>query len=653
MGLYINNTNYDMPYINGKPYNAYLNGKKVWVGWHVLSLSPTSLSFNANGGTGDIGITSSDIWTATTNASSVSPVTGKSNGTTTVTVPANNTFDAKTFSVTVKNTRGGDSASCSISQSAKASTLTTFSLSPTTFGEGGGTITYSIDGNDTFTVAQTGGTILPTSGTEPATGTATIPSNTTFVSKSYTFKVTNDHSPKPSSSITISQSAMAATLEISYPTVSNVAQAGSSFTISVTSNDTWKVTETGGATLDKTTGSGNADIKVTIPVNNDFSTKSYSIGVQTDHRPYTVKACPVVQAANTRTLSVSPTTKAIGQAGSAFTLTVTSNDSWTLSETGGASVSPSTGTGNGSVTVTIPSNSDFSSRSFTIKATNNSVSTLTASCSVSQSANTSSISVSPTTNTVGTASTSYTLNITSNDSWTAAGSTGVSLSKNSGYGNDSITVTIPENSTFDTKTHTVTVTASQGGTATCTTTQSANTRSLSVSPTTYTIPSTGGYVDITVTANDSWKAAITDGGGTLSKTGGTGNDTVRLTVDDNTGTSSRDGVVTFTNTTVSTLTAKCSFNQGVTNSVIWSNPAEGATVNIAASGTNAYGITASTTGYAATQLVAYISTGITYNQATRTAITLTQGTNQVTGSFTLPSNTTTNIKNFNVIISGA
>jgi hypothetical protein len=400
-------------------------------------------------------------------------------------------------------------------------------------------------------------------------------------------------------------------------------------------------------------GSLTTNLQISL-TNNTGSTRTGSVTLTQANSNNTI-TIPVSQA-EAYNLSISPTSNTVVAAGSSYTINVTSNDSWTVTETGGATVSPTTGTGDGSVDVTIPANPDFSEKTFTIKVSSNSVSTLTANCVTTQEANSSSISVSPTTNTMVADGGMYTLTITTNDSWTISSTTGVTVSPTTGTGDGSVEVTIPINSTFSEVSYITTATATNGGYASCTTTQSASARTLSVEPTSRSIDQTGGTFNLDVFSNDSWTASSTSDV-TISTDSGTGNGQIPVTIIANETTSTKTHTITVTNTTVSTLTATCTVTQDgkEIKSVIWIDPAEGTTITIDSSGTTNYSVSASVTGYISSEIVAYISTGSTYNADTATGITLiaVPNTNYYTGTFSLSANTDTTEKSFNVIISGA
>jgi hypothetical protein len=74
----------------------------------------------------------------------------------------------------------------------------------------------------------------------------------------------------------------------------------------------------------------------------------------------------------------------------------------------------------------------------------------------------------------------------------------------------------------------------------------AATPALSVTPTTIAVDQVGGTYDIAVTGNVDWVAAVSDLAATLSKRSGNGNETIKVTVVENTGVTPRTITVTVT-----------------------------------------------------------------------------------------------------------
>ena len=86
-----------------------------------LTVSPTSISFTENAGSESISISSNTDWTVSSNQSwcTVSPASGNSNGTVTISVSANDSTSERSATVTIKDASGSVTHSVSVTQAAK------------------------------------------------------------------------------------------------------------------------------------------------------------------------------------------------------------------------------------------------------------------------------------------------------------------------------------------------------------------------------------------------------------------------------------------------------------------------------------------------------------------------------------------------------
>ncbi|MBO4874999.1 MAG: choice-of-anchor J domain-containing protein [Bacteroidales bacterium] len=92
-----------------------------------LSVSPTSLSYTANGGSKTITVTSNTSWTATSSASwlTISPASGSNNGTITATASANTSASQRSATITVSG-NGATSITISVTQTGTNSSESIF-----------------------------------------------------------------------------------------------------------------------------------------------------------------------------------------------------------------------------------------------------------------------------------------------------------------------------------------------------------------------------------------------------------------------------------------------------------------------------------------------------------------------------------------------
>ncbi len=144
--------------------------------------------------------------------------------------------------------------------------------------------------------------------------------------------------------------------------------------------------------------------------------------------------------------------------------------------------------------------------------------------------------VTPTNQNVSATSGSTTFSITSNTTWTVAdNATWLTVSPSSGSNNGTITATYSSNNTGAVRTANITVTfGSTCSPVVVTVTQAAC--SMTVTPTVQNVPaSPGGTTTFTVNTTCSWTASESASWFTISPTSGTGNGTITVTYDANTG----------------------------------------------------------------------------------------------------------------------
>ena len=161
-----------------------------------------------------------------------------------------------------------------------------------------------------------------------------------------------------------------------------------------------------------------------------------------------------------KTLSISPSSLSMTPAGESKNISVTSNDSWTVSSNQSwCTVSPTSGSNNGSIKVTTAKNTSTSSRTatVTVKGANGVSKTVT----VSQDAYT--LSVSPSSLQMSSDGESKTVSVTSNDSWTVTSNQSwCTVSPSSGSNNGTVTIKTTANSS-SARTATVTIKGSNSG----------------------------------------------------------------------------------------------------------------------------------------------------------------------------------------------
>jgi hypothetical protein len=154
------------------------------------------------------------------------------------------------------------------------------------------------------------------------------------------------------------------------------------------------------------------------------------------------------------------------------------------------------------------------------------------------------------------ASSTNTFDITSNAPWAATSDqTWLTISKASGYGNATMTVTAGANPTTSTRTANVTVTSDGVTTQTIVVTQDAGPATLAVSSNTLTIAAAASSTkSFDIISNTDWAAASDQSWLTVGTLTGTGNASITLTAAENTGATTRSATVTVSATGLTSQT---------------------------------------------------------------------------------------------------
>lgn len=258
--------------------------------------------------------------------------------------------------------------------------------------------------------------------------------------------------------------------------------------------------------------------------------------------------------------SVQPTSLSFGFNASSKQLTINSNYPWTYvsGETSWCTIDTKSGDGADTINVSVTENTSTSqTRSATLLFKNEKG--LEGRVTVSQEVHEAyTVSVQPTSVTLQKASGSQaSITISANQGWSISGTPAwATLSKSSGTGNDTVTITAAsENTSTDERSATLTITGSQSGSATVTLKQNATEVVWSVSPESISIEAndTSDHA-LTVTSNTSWTITGYPDWVQVSKSSGTGNDTVNVKAkSEYTGDTQRSGTIAFKNAKGSTI----------------------------------------------------------------------------------------------------
>ena len=506
-------------FVKVRDIEAYSKGQDIST--VMLKVTPASLSFAPGGGSQTIKIESNTDWTITKSSwLTLSRMSGS--GTTTVTVTASSSSSSRTGSVTV--TAGSITRTVDVTQEAA-----TLDVSPSAleYKGSGGSKTINIISNVAWSIsAPSWVTLSQTSGNGNATITATV--NLSESERSGRITVTGTGATK-----TVSVSQAAFLFKISPDTLAYLPDGGSK-TITVECDDAWSLTVPDWVTLSQTSGSGTANITVTVAAwasSRKGSITGTSMGVK--------RTVSVTQ--ESLTLSVSPTSLAYVREGGTKTLTITCNGSWTMTLPSWVSASQTSGSGGATVTLTVARHSV--SRTGTITVTAGSI---TRTVSVRQTAY--DMVITPSSLNFFSAG-SKTVTIETNAYWEIPASKAASwitFSRTEGDGDGTTTVTVGATSADREGTFIVEMWGLYGegllAELEVNVSQFAE-DFLDVSPTSLSYEGAGGNKTITIESNVSWNISAPSWV-TLSKTSGSGNSNVTATVASST--SQRSGTITVT-----------------------------------------------------------------------------------------------------------
>lgn len=245
------------------------------------------------------------------------------------------------------------------------------------------------------------------------------------------------------------------------------------------------------------------------------------------------------------TLVINPSTQKISYKGGDYTITVNSNTKWeVVSDKTWCKPLSQSGSGNGTVLVSVEEN--MSSVSDTAYLTFTTLSKRFTASIIREERFVPYISVNPTVQTIASTGGTFTINVKSNTQWTVTSSADwCSLSKNSGTGDANVSVTASSSTSSADAQSTITFKTESGKTQIVTVTRKACAETLNVTPLSKTITSDGGTFDINVTSNTQWSVSSNATWCKVSKSSGTGNATVLVTVASGTGTTKDDATLTF------------------------------------------------------------------------------------------------------------
>ena len=359
-----------------------------------FNVTPTTLSFSVDGGEQKLTIKGDEQWSAQSGQSwcTLSKSSGTGPATTTVTVAKNTTSSSRSTKITFTAASGTKTVEVTQDPPTPPTPIT---VTPTSlsFSANAGTQNLTVTGDEQWS-AQSGQswcTLSKTSGTGPATITVAVSKNTASSSRSAQITFTAASGTK---TVSVTQGAQSPigrndydgdknldgggtvtyTLSLSVSSLST-SPSGESKTVNVTSNDSWKVSSNQSwCTVSPSSGSNNGTVKITTAKNTTSRPRTATVTVKGTNSG---KSETVTVSQDAYILSVNTSALSTSAAGETQNVSITSNDSWTVSSNQSwCTVSPSSGSSIGTVKITTAKNTTGSSRTatVTIKGTNSGIS---------------------------------------------------------------------------------------------------------------------------------------------------------------------------------------------------------------------------------------------------------------------------------------
>ena len=472
-----------------------------------LTVSPESLEFSANKGEEMLNVTSNTDWVITKDAEWITLDSDKGKGLATIAagVTENTSLTSRTGSITVSTSDGSVKKTVSVRQSG-ADVVFSVDKNEHSVAAAGGDFTVKVTRNIGYKinsqpewVKQTGK--VPSGNTD--TYTFTAEANTSTEAREGVIVFCNDNNECVP--VTVKQAGANATLSVSPAELTFTANTESK-SLDVTSNTAW--TAASGASwakLNKTNGSGNAQIAVTAEENTAITQRSATITIKTadGKASATVK---VTQSAANVIFSVDKNEHSVAAAGGDFSVKVTHNIGYKINsqpewvkQTGKV---PSGNTD--TYTFTAEANTSTEAREGVIVFCNDNNECIQV--TVKQAGAKASLSVSPAELTFTAKPESKSFSVSSNTDWSVASSADwVKIGTTSGSGNAHVTASAEENTATTQRTATITLKTTDGkATATIKVTQNPADVVFSIDIKEFSIDAKGEEITIKIKHNSAY-----------------------------------------------------------------------------------------------------------------------------------------------------
>lgn len=334
----------------------------------------------------NIGISSNTDWTAVSEASwlKVEPSGGSQNGTIRIHAEENNTGSSRESYIVVKPTRGNIPVNIHVTQKAKSSSQQSLSVSPSSlnFSAASGSNTFTVNTTNVSSWEAKSNQSWCTASTSGNTVTVSVTENISTDQRNATITVSGGEASPVTVSVT--QSGKDYSLGVDPTTLSFVA-AGETKSVTVTSNDSWTVSSNQTwCTVSPASGSNTATVNITAAANSSTSSRAATITIKGTNSGTKTISVSQEPGKPVYTLTVEPSSLSFTYSSDSKNVTVTSNDSWTVSSNKSwCTVSQTSGSNNGTIKISVTANTSTSSRTatVTVKGTNSGI---TKTVSVSQ-----------------------------------------------------------------------------------------------------------------------------------------------------------------------------------------------------------------------------------------------------------------------------
>lgn len=505
-----------------------------------LSINPTSIDFGVDGGSDMLHITANTSWTLASNASwiSLSQSSGSGNADVNVKVDANASSTQRTGIITLTNASGKTIGTISVSQGSG-----TFSVTPSylSFGVDGDTRSISITANIPWTLTAPSWISLDKkSGDGSAKINVSANENNTLNALTGVIAVKNS-AGETISEIYVQQDSYYLEVNASNTTIS---RESSEIDVNLFANSSWTATSSASwLSLNKTSGNGNSIITLNAKANDTDTERNAEVTFVCGNQRKTI----IITQRCLVKLSATPSSLSFPVDGATYNVEITSNTSWTLSQSASSSwltINKTSGKGNAEVEIRADANPKQTVRTANVMLKNADGETIQT-IDVTQTALALSAVVTDAEFDYNGGSTK--LNITSNVGWSITAPSWITLSSRSGSGNASLTFTVANNTDHNPRSGIIEVMDVAGSTSVPVQIDQQglpNTEEHNVSLPEFA--SKGGSTKVSQT--DTWTAEVINGAAwiSLSATSGSSSQQLTITTSENNSGNQRTGSIKVT-----------------------------------------------------------------------------------------------------------